>query len=231
MSEKARCTAKVQIFNLKFNNNAFETFKLKKLMYSKQIIAIIILMTLSFTSANAGKSEKITLGAGCFWCVEAVFQRVNGVLKVESGYSGGAIANPTYMEVTSGLTGHAEVIQLTFDPEKVSLAKILEIFWKTHDPTTLNRQGADVGTQYRSAIFFHNENQRIVAEQLKAQLNQAQIWDKPIVTEITAFKAFYKAEDYHQNYYNENSNQSYCQFVIVPKLKKFEQLFQDYKTK
>lgn len=174
------------------------------------------------------KHEVITLGAGCFWCTEAVFQRVKGIIKVESGYSGGGIANPTYREVTSGLTGHAEVLQVTFDPEKISLVKVLEIFWKTHDPTTLNRQGADVGTQYRSAIFYHNEQQRVIASQLKEQLNEQKIWDAPIVTEITAFKAFYKAEDYHQNYYNQNQNQGYCQFVIVPKLKKFEKLFSDF---
>ncbi|MCC7318107.1 MAG: peptide-methionine (S)-S-oxide reductase MsrA [Bacteroidales bacterium] len=181
--------------------------------------------------AGEKKQEVITLGAGCFWCTEAVFQRVEGVIKVESGYSGGGIANPTYREVTSGLTGHAEVLHVTFDPEKISLVKILEIFWKTHDPTTLNRQGADVGTQYRSAIFYHNEQQRVIASQLKHQLNDQKIWDAPIVTEITAFKAFYKAEDYHQNYYNQNQNQGYCQFVIVPKLKKFEKLFSDFIVK
>ncbi|MDP3461878.1 MAG: peptide-methionine (S)-S-oxide reductase MsrA [Bacteroidales bacterium] len=174
------------------------------------------------------KLEVITLGAGCFWCVEAVFQRVKGVVKVESGYSGGKIAHPTYREVTSGLTGHAEVIQLSFDPEVISLSSILEIFWKTHDPTTLNRQGADVGTQYRSAIFYHTETQKKVASTLKEELNKSEIWGKPIVTEITPFQSFYKAEDYHQDYFNQNANQPYCQFVIVPKLEKFEKIFKDY---
>jgi len=174
--------------------------------------------------------ETITLGAGCFWCTEAVFQRVKGVISVESGYSGGGIANPTYREVTSGLTGHAEVIQVVFDPEVVSLVRILEIFWRTHDPTTLNRQGADVGTQYRSAIFYHSDTQGDIATKLKQELEKQAIWDKPVVTEITAFDAFYKAEDYHQDYYNQNPNQPYCQFVIVPKLEKFEKLFSDFKT-
>jgi len=174
------------------------------------------------------KLEVITLGAGCFWCVEAVFQRVKGVVKIESGYSGGKIAHPTYREVTSGLTGHAEVIQLSFDPEVISLSSILEIFWKTHDPTTLNRQGADVGTQYRSAIFYHTETQKKVASTLKEELNKSEIWGKPIVTEITPFQSFYKAEDYHQDYFNQNVNQPYCQFVIVPKLEKFEKIFKDY---
>jgi len=174
------------------------------------------------------KLEVITLGAGCFWCVEAVFQRVKGVVKVESGYSGGKIAHPTYREVTSGLTGHAEVIQLSFDPEIISLSSILEIFWKTHDPTTLNRQGADVGTQYRSAIFYHTETQKKVASTLKEELNKSEIWGKPIVTEITPFQSFYKAEDYHQDYFNQNANQPYCQFVIVPKLEKFEKIFKDF---
>lgn len=182
-------------------------------------------------SVFAGKEEKITLGAGCFWCVEAVFQRVNGVIKVESGYSGGLIVQPSYREVTSGLTGHAEVVQVTFNPDVIPLSRILEIFWKTHDPTTLNRQGADVGTQYRSAIFFHSTEQQKVAKELKKTLSDAKIWEQPIVTEITAFKAFYPAEDYHQNYYNQNASQPYCRFVIVPKLEKFEELFGAYKVK
>jgi peptide-methionine (S)-S-oxide reductase len=174
--------------------------------------------------------ETITLGAGCFWCTEAIFQRVNGVISVESGYSGGGIANPTYREVTSGLTGHAEVVQVVFDPEIVSLVNILEIFWRTHDPTTLNRQGADVGTQYRSAIFYQTDAQRDIAVKLKQELENQDIWNKPVVTEITAFNAFYIAEDYHQDYFNQNSNQPYCQFVIVPKLEKFEKLFSDFKA-
>lgn len=177
---------------------------------------------------NEKKIEVITLGAGCFWCVEAVFQRVNGVIKVESGYSGGKNAHPTYREVTSGLTGHAEVIQISFDPEKISLSKILEIFWKTHDPTTLNRQGADIGSQYRSVVFYHSETQKKVASILKEELNKAKIWENPIVTEITSFDSFYKAELYHQDYFNQNANQPYCQFVIVPKLEKFEKIFKAF---
>lgn len=173
-------------------------------------------------------SETITLGSGCFWCVEAVFERVKGVEKVVSGYSGGSIANPTYREVTSGLTGHAEVVQVTFDPNVISLVQILEIFWKTHDPTTLNRQGADIGTQYRSAVFYHNEQQKITAMTLKDKLEKAVIWSNSIVTEITALKSFYQAEEYHQEYYRKNPNQPYCQFVIVPKLEKFEQIFSEF---
>ncbi len=174
--------------------------------------------------------ETITLGAGCFWCTEAVFQRVEGVIDVKPGYSGGQITNPTYREVTSGLTGHAEVVQVVFDRNRISPAKILEIFWRTHDPTTLNRQGADVGTQYRSAIFYHTEEQKKVAFELKEKLDMAEIWENPIVTEITAFDAFYVAEDYHHNYFQNNPNQPYCQFVIVPKLEKFQKLFSDYEA-
>jgi peptide-methionine (S)-S-oxide reductase len=197
----------------------------------KKIAALIFIISISqqvVMSQNINQ-ETITLGAGCFWCTEAVFQRLKGVIRVESGYSGGKISNPTYKEVVSGLTGHAEVIQVTFDATMISLEKILEVFWKTHDPTTLNRQGADVGTQYRSAIFYHDEIQLNTATRLKQLLNSEKIWDKPIVTEITKFEKFYKAEDYHQNYFNNNPNQGYCQFVIVPKLEKFEKLFSDQK--
>ncbi|HQQ12949.1 MAG TPA: peptide-methionine (S)-S-oxide reductase MsrA [Bacteroidales bacterium] len=190
------------------------------------IVLTTFLINISMES-YAGEPQKITLGAGCFWCVEAVFQRVKGVISIESGYSGGKISNPTYREVTSGLTGHAEVVQVTFDPDQVSLLKILEIFWKTHDPTTLNRQGADVGTQYRSVIFYHNDDQKQISQALRKKLNEERIWDNPVVTEISPFVSFYKAEQYHQNYFNQNSSQAYCQFVIVPKLKKFEQLFND----
>lgn len=169
-----------------------------------------------------------TLGAGCFWCVEAIFLRVNGVQEVLSGYSGGKIANPTYREVSSGLTDHAEVVQVKFDPSVISYAKILEIFFKTHNPTMLNRQGADIGTQYRSAIFYHSEEQKGVAEEVKQMLDKAGIWNDPIVTEITPFKAFYKAEDYHQDYLSNNKRQPYCQMVILPKIEKFEKLFEEY---
>lgn len=177
------------------------------------------------------KYEVATLGAGCFWCVEAIFLRLNGVEKVESGYSGGKISKPTYREVSSGLTGHAEVVQVTFDPEVISFEKILEIFFKTHNPTTLNRQGADVGTQYRSAIFFHSEEQKRIAEEVKRMLGKAGIWDDPIVTEITQFSSFYKAEDYHQDYFANNKKQPYCQMVIMPKVEKFEKAFKDYMKK
>lgn len=177
---------------------------------------------------NNNNLETATLGAGCFWCVEAIFERVNGVEEVLSGYSGGKIANPTYREVSSGLTGHAEVVQVRFDPTVISYAKILEIFFKTHNPTMLNRQGADVGTQYRSVIFYHTDEQKKVAEEVKQMLNKAGIWKDPIVTEINPFSAFYKAEDYHQNYLANNKKQPYCQMVILPKIDKFEKLFKDY---
>jgi len=171
--------------------------------------------------------ELATFGSGCFWCTEAVFQNVEGVEKVESGYSGGKVKNPTYKEVCSGLTGHAEVIQLTYDPKKVTYDELLEIFWKTHDPTTLNRQGNDEGPQYRSVIFYHNDEQKRLAESYKAKLIQEQIYDRPIVTEVTPFSVFYKAEDYHQNYYNLNGNAPYCSYVITPKVEKFKKVFKD----
>jgi len=176
---------------------------------------------------DSNKYEIATFGAGCFWCTEAVFQRLKGVIKVESGYSGGTVPNPTYEAVCSGKTGHAEVTQISFDPSVISFSELLQVFFKTHDPTTLNRQGADVGTQYRSVIFYHNDEQKKIAEQLKLELDSAKIWDNPIVTEISQFKKFYKAEDYHQNYYNNNSNEPYCSFVITPKLEKFEKIFKN----
>ncbi|NVJ86160.1 MAG: peptide-methionine (S)-S-oxide reductase MsrA [Algoriphagus sp.] len=169
----------------------------------------------------------ITLGAGCFWCTEAVFQRLEGVDKVISGYAGGFVENPSYREVCSGTTGHAEVIQVFFDPEKISLEELLKVFWATHDPTTLNRQGADVGPQYRSAIFYHDEVQKETAERIKDEMNQQEVFSKPIVTEITAFSNFYPAESMHQNYFNDNGFQPYCQFVIKPKVDKLEKYFSD----
>ncbi|WPR77117.1 peptide-methionine (S)-S-oxide reductase MsrA [Algoriphagus sp. NG3] len=171
------------------------------------------------------KLELITLGAGCFWCVEAVFQRLNGVEKVVSGYSGGFIENPTYNAVCSGTTGHAEVIQVYFAPEIISLSELLEVFWATHDPTTLNRQGADVGPQYRSVIFYHSSEQESSAKSLKKQLNDSKVFDNPIVTEITGFTNFYPAENYHQDYYNQNGAQPYCQFVVKPKVDKLKTYF------
>jgi len=167
-----------------------------------------------------------TFGAGCFWCVEAVFQDLKGVEKVVSGYAGGKIANPTYREVCSGLTGHAEVVQLTYDPKVISYDELLEVFWGTHDPTTLNQQGADKGTQYRSAVFYHDEEQRRLAEDYKRRLNEEQAFAKPIVTEIVPYTTMYAAEDYHQNYFNQNENQNpYCTMVIRPKVDKMRKVF------
>ena len=171
--------------------------------------------------------EKATFGSGCFWCTEAIFERLNGVVKVESGYSGGKVEDPTYEEVCSGTTGHAEVTQITYDPTKISYDELLEVFWKTHDPTTLNRQGNDVGTQYRSVIFYHNEEQKTLAEKYKIELNKSGAWENPIVTEISPFTKFYSAEGYHQDYYANNPNQGYCVFVIAPKLERFKKVFKD----
>lgn len=170
------------------------------------------------------KMEVATLGAGCFWCVEAVFQDLKGVYKVESGYMGGEVEDPSYKAVCSGTTGHAEVAQLTFDPEIISFETLLEVFWTTHDPTTLNRQGADVGTQYRSAIFYHSEEQRKTAEASKKGF-ATKLWDDPIVTEVTPASTYYPAEDYHQNYYSENPNAGYCRIVINPKVRKVRENF------
>ena len=169
--------------------------------------------------------EVATLGGGCFWCTEAIYQDLIGVEKVLSGYSGGYLADPAYKQVTSGTTGHAEVIQFFYDPKLISFEEVLEIFWSTHDPTTLNRQGADVGPQYRSAVFYHSESQKEKAEFYKNKLNESGSFDKPIVTEITPFSNFYVAENYHQNYFNDNGMQPYCQFVIRPKVEKFRKVF------
>lgn len=171
--------------------------------------------------------EEATLGAGCFWCVEAIFQRVKGVLHVESGYSGGTVTNPTYEQITTGRTGHAEVIRLAFDPTIISYETILEVFWHTHDPTTLNRQGADVGPQYRSVIFYHDEKQKQIAEASKEKTQKSGLWDDPIVTEISPLINYYKAENYHQNYFNNNPNAGYCSIVIAPKVAKFKKDFPD----
>lgn len=171
--------------------------------------------------------DTATFGNGCFWCTEAIFQNVEGVEKVESGYSGGQIDNPTYKQVCTGETGHAEVLQIYFDPKKITFDELLEIFWKTHDPTTLNRQGNDVGTQYRSVVFYHNEEQKKLAEKYKAELNASGAYSKPIVTEISPFSKFYIAENYHQDYYNQNGEQPYCYFVIKPKVEKFEKVFKN----
>ncbi|GAB4331693.1 MAG: peptide-methionine (S)-S-oxide reductase MsrA [Flammeovirgaceae bacterium] len=169
--------------------------------------------------------ELATFGGGCFWCVEAVFQRLNGVEKVVSGYSGGKIPNPTYEQVCTGTTGHAEVCQISYNPQVVSFEELLEVFWKTHDPTTLNRQGNDVGTQYRSVIFYHNDQQKTLAEKYKKKLEESGVFSKPIVTEISPMKVFYSAEKYHQNYFNTNPRQPYCMYVVQPKVEKFKQVF------
>jgi len=168
-----------------------------------------------------------TFGGGCFWCMEAVFSKAKGVHAATSGYAGGHVHNPSYQEVTTGDTGHAEVVQLAFDPEEISYLQLLEVFFRVHDPTTLNRQGADVGTQYRSVIFYHDEKQRELAEKVKTRMDQEKIWDNPIVTEISPLDTFYKAEDYHQNYFEKNPNQGYCQMVIMPKVEKFKDMFED----
>lgn len=175
-----------------------------------------------------GKSlDTATFAAGCFWCVEAVFQNVKGVRSVVSGYSGGMTKNPTYQQVCSGATGHAEACQISYDPNVVSYAELLEVYWKTHDPTTPNRQGDDVGTQYRSAIFYHSEEQKRLAEHYRRELDSSGAFDAPIVTEIVPFQQFYKAEEYHQNYFNDHGTQPYCLFIIRPKLEKFKKAFKE----
>jgi len=169
--------------------------------------------------------DTATFAAGCFWCVEAIFQNLKGVRSVASGYSGGHLANPSYKQVCAETTGHAEACQITYDAKEVSYPELLEVFWKVHDPTTPNRQGNDEGTQYRSAIFYHNDEQRRQAEHYKKELSASGAFDEPIVTEISPFVNFYKAEDYHQNYYKQNGDQPYCRFVIQPKLEKFKKVF------
>ncbi len=171
--------------------------------------------------------KKATFGSGCFWCTEAVFQDLAGVESVVSGYSGGHIKNPAYREVCEGRTGHAEVVQITYDPDVVSFDTLLEVFWKTHDPTTLNRQGNDVGTQYRSVVFYHDEEQQKLAEAYKDKLNASGAFASPIVTEISPMDVFYAAEENHQNYFKNNPGQGYCSFVIRPKVDKFKQVFSE----
>jgi peptide-methionine (S)-S-oxide reductase len=173
----------------------------------------------------AQKLEQATLGGGCFWCVEAVYQDVKGVERVVSGYAGGSVDNPTYQQICTGRTGHAEVVQITFDPDVISFEQILYIFWRTHDPTTLNRQGADSGTQYRSVIFYHDDTQRAIAEKSLHETDASDLWRNPIVTEISPLTRFYQAEGYHQNYFVDNPSQPYCQVVINPKVSKFRKEF------
>lgn len=171
--------------------------------------------------------KQATFGNGCFWCTEAIFQRLRGVEEVTPGYSGGDVENPTYEQVGTGTTGHAEAIQITYDPAQVSYDELLEVFWKTHDPTTRNRQGNDVGPQYRSVIFYHDEEQKRLAESYKQQLEAQQIWPRPIVTEIVPFSRFWPAEDYHRNYYDNNPSKGYCAIIITPKIEKFKKIFKE----
>ncbi|MEI7828137.1 MAG: bifunctional methionine sulfoxide reductase B/A protein [Prolixibacteraceae bacterium] len=178
-------------------------------------------------SDKSAQMETITLGGGCFWCIEAIYNSLKGVEKVTSGYSGGKLANPTYREVCSGETGHAEVVEIVFDPRQTSTEEILKVFFTVHDPTTLNRQGADVGTQYRSVIFYHNKTQELVAKAIIDALNKAKVFDRPIVTKVEAVGKFYVAEDYHQEYYRLHKSEPYCRAVIQPKLEKFEKVFKD----
>ena len=193
------------------------------------VIAVVLVGTsaMSQTISNSQGTEMITIGGGCFWCTEAVFEELKGVEKVESGYSGGSVLNPTYEQVCSGDTGHAEVSQITFDPKVVSLRDILEVFFTVHDPTTLNRQGNDIGTQYRSVIFYRNAHQQALARQVIKEIQDAKIWNGRIVTELAPFTAFYKAEEYHQEYFKLHGRQPYCQVVIAPKVKKFREHFRD----
>ncbi len=181
----------------------------------------------SKSTAENAKLDTATFGAGCYWCVEAQFQMLDGVVKVESGFSGGHVKNPSYKEVCNGTTGHAEVCTIVYDPKKLSFEDMLYAFWQSHDPTQLNRQGNDIGTQYRSVIFYHNEKQKQLAEQYKKKLNDEKVYDHPVVTEIAPFIVFYKAEAFHQNYFKQNGNESYCQFVVRPKVEKFQKVFKD----
>ena len=178
--------------------------------------------------SSTATTETATFANGCFWCTEAIFEQLDGVISAVSGYTGGTVKDPTYKAVTTGETGHAEALQIVYDPAKISFDELLEVFWETHDPTTLNRQGGDVGTQYRSGIFYHNEEQKQKAEKYKAELNKSGAFDNPIVTEITAFSKFYPAENYHQEYFENNENNNpYCKVVIRPKVEKFRKVFKD----
>lgn len=189
------------------------------------LLTILIMTNPGTASDTDRKTDTAVFGAGCFWCVEAIYQRVNGVLAVESGYAGGHVENPTYNQVISGKTGHAEVAKVTFDPDQISFEELLEVFWHTHDPTTLNRQGADVGTQYRSAVFYNSLQQKQIAEKSKKKTDESGLWDDPIVTEISPLSNYSTAEDYHQNYFNNNPNAGYCSVVIAPKIAKFKKDF------
>ncbi|MCW3787628.1 peptide-methionine (S)-S-oxide reductase MsrA [Plebeiibacterium sediminum] len=192
----------------------------------KIVILISFVLHINMNTQSQNK-EVATLGAGCFWCVEAVYDQLEGVISVESGYSGGTTENPTYKEVCTGTTNHAEVCQITFDPDVISFGELLTVFWSIHNPTTLNRQGADIGTQYRSAVFYHSEKQKEIAEKQIELVNAEKLYDDPIVTEVTPFEKFYQAEDYHQEYFENNPENSYCRMVVGPKVEKFQKLFKD----
>ncbi|KLT66143.1 peptide-methionine (S)-S-oxide reductase MsrA [Pedobacter sp. BMA] len=191
----------------------------------KLILILLSVLSLSQANAQGKKTEKATFGMGCFWCTEAIFQRLKGVTSVKSGYEGGTLSNPTYEEVCTGATGHAEVLEINYNPSVISYEDLLEVFWKSHDPTTLNRQGADSGTQYRSVIFYHNAEQKALAEKYKAELNKTNAFGKKVVTAIEAAKPFYVAENYHQDYYLKNGSEPYCRLVILPKMQKLEKVF------
>ncbi len=179
------------------------------------------------TTIQQSNTDTATFGGGCFWCTEAIYQELKGVLSVSSGYSGGQVKNPTYKEVCSGLTGHAECVQIIYNPAEITYESLLEVFFKTHDPTTLNRQGNDAGTQYRSVIFFHSLNQEQTAKMIIKELTESKAWANPIVTEVSAFTKYYQAEDYHQNYFSENGSQPYCAAIIQPKMEKFRKVFKE----
>ena len=220
----------------RFNNR---TFKKTKMMRTCILLFLLLAgftafsqqqtnkKSASMNNESISKTDTATFGEGCFWCTEAFFQRLNGVQAVLSGYGGGFVENPTYEQVCDKTTGHVELARIVYDPSKITYDELLEVFWKTHDPTTRDRQGNDVGPQYRSVIYYHNEEQKQKAEHYKEILNKTGAWDRPIVTDIEPFKNFYPAENYHQNYYNDNQNQGYCRFVIAPKLEKFEKVFKD----
>jgi peptide-methionine (S)-S-oxide reductase len=184
--------------------------------------------TMDIQTQSSTLTDTAVFGGGCFWCVEAIYAEVKGVLSATSGYSGGTVENPTYKQVCTGTTGHAEVCRIIYDPAVISFEKLLEIFWTVHDPTTLNRQGNDVGTQYRSIIFYTNEQQRQLATSYKAKLNKENTFEKPVVTEITPFRHFFKAEDYHQDYFANNKDAPYCTYVVAPKVDKFRKVFPGY---
>lgn len=187
----------------------------------------IVFLVFNYMNAQKNLYQTATLGMGCFWCTEAIFQNLKGVISVMPGYAGGHVKNPSYEEVCQGNTGHTEVAQIIFDPNQISFQEILQVFFQVHDPTSLNRQGEDVGFQYRSVIFYHNDEQKKIAESIKEKLNEEKVFEKPVVTAIEPFSNFYPAEDYHRNYFRRNSDKPYCQIVIKPKVEKFEKIFKE----